>query len=169
MRLTIIGLCLVCSLLACKNEPKPTDVPAGTQNPEAPEISINDPDIQEKLANMKPSANNRGLIEIKGVDMSRPISASMVNKGKYVYDSKCATCHSADGSSSPASGIADLLDRRAPAWIMNMIYNPTVDVAANGSERNKLNQCFTRQEGQALSIEEARDFLEFLRTFKEVR
>lgn len=157
-------------LFGCQGEPKTASTstaPPVVQEQTPPAGSINDPEIQEKLKNMKPSANNRGLVEIKGVNMSQPISQAMVMKGKAVFDSKCVGCHSMDGSPSSASSLANLLDRREAAWVMNMIYNPNVEVWANASEKAKLLQCYTRQANQALSIEEARDYVELLRTFKE--
>jgi cytochrome c len=91
----------------------------------------------------------------------------MVNKGKTVFEKKCISCHSLGGPANSASDLSNGLSKRKPEWIMNMTYNPTVAVWANASEEAKLKQCYTRQPGQALTIEESRDFIELLRTFQE--
>lgn len=169
MRFLIACFVICVGLLSCKNEPKaPTSSSTSSPAPEptGPTMTVNDPDIEEKLKNMKPNANNKGITEIKGVNMSHPISSAMVSKGKQVFANKCASCHSIDGSSSSASNLSNSLTKRKPEWIMNMIYNPNVNVAANARESRELAKCYTRQPNQALSIMEARDFLELLRTFQ---
>lgn len=167
MRILTFCLLLIFALLSCKNETKSTDTPQTATPPPPAEVDLNDPDLQEKIKNLKPSANNKGLIEIKGVNMSHPISPAMVNKGKTVFENKCASCHSLGGPAKNASDLSNGLSKRKPEWIMNMTYNPTVAVWANSSEEATLKQCYTRQPGQALTIEESRDFIELLRTFQE--
>ena len=167
MRILTFCFFLCLALLSCKNEPKATDAAPAPTPPPPTEIDMDDPNVQQRIKDLKPSANNKGLIEIKGVNMSHPISLAMVSKGKSVFDSKCANCHSLDGEANSASDLAQGLTKRKPEWIMNMIYNPSVEVWANAQEEASLKQCLTRQPGQALSIENARDFVELLRTFQE--
>ena len=167
MRILTFCFFLCLTLLACKNEPKATDAASAPTPPPPTEIDMNDPSVQERINNLKPSANNKGLVEIKGVNMSHPINLAMVNKGKSVFDNKCSTCHSLTGPANSASDLAQGLTKRKPEWIMNMIYNQSVEVWENAEEEASLKQCLTRQPGQALSIENARDFVELLRTFVE--
>ena len=167
MRILIFSLLCCFVLLACKQEPKAVDTAQSPSAPPPAEIDMNDPEVRKKIENLKPSANNKGLIEIKGVNMSHPISLPMVNKGKQVFENKCAGCHSLGGAQASASDLSDGLSKRKPEWIMNMIYNPNVAVWTNKSEETSLKKCYTRQPGNALSIEVARDFIELLRTFQE--
>ncbi len=92
------------------------------------------------------------------------VDQELAATGKQIYDLKCTACHKADKRFiGPAP--KDILTRRTPAWVMNMILNPEemvlkdplakqLLIAYNGSP----------MANQNLTEEEARAVLEYFRT-----
>lgn len=92
------------------------------------------------------------------------VDQELANSGKTIYDAKCTACHKVDKKFiGPAP--KDILNRRNPSWVMNMILNPEemvqkdplakqLLIAFNGSP----------MANQNLTEEEARAVLEYFRT-----
>ena len=103
-----------------------------------------------------------GIGPIKEIIELSAIDAALVKKGEEIFNSKCAACHKLDERYvGPAQ--RDLLQRRSPEYIMNMMLNPE-EMYKNHPEAKKLfTEYLTPMPNQNLSVEDARAVLEFFR------
>ncbi|MBL8011866.1 MAG: cytochrome c [Flavobacteriales bacterium] len=92
------------------------------------------------------------------------IDNGMVEKGKTTYDVKCQACHSMGENRVVGPGWKGITTRRKPEWIMNMIVNTDAMLAEDPEAQRQLEQCLVRMPNQNLSMDEARQVLEFMRT-----
>ena len=92
------------------------------------------------------------------------IDNGMAEKGKTTYDVKCQACHSMGENRVVGPGWKGIATRRKPEWIMNRIVNTDAMLAEDPEALRQLEQCLVRMPNQNLSMEEARQILEFMRT-----
>ncbi len=121
-----------------------------TQNP--PKSMIADP-VED---------DGKGIGEIKEVKLNDPLVAAMVERGKGIYEMKCAACHKLTDQRVVGPGWAGLTELRKPEWLMNMITNVEVMLAEDPTAQALLEECLVRMPNQNLSIGDARDVLEFM-------
>jgi mono/diheme cytochrome c family protein len=187
MRYLAIILLFTGSLVwSCQNDSKSTAVnanPPATNVPQKQEEPLKAPPsgvtltneqiekaFEEKMKELKPNANNatNEPIELKGVNFEPEVNQFMVQKGQKVFDTKCTTCHNLTAKPYKASGLKGITIKRKPVWVMNFITGVPMDrLVTDGKEQATLAQCYTRQEGNRLSIPEARDFLELMRNIDQ--
>ena len=106
----------------------------------------------------------RGIGEVTNVDLTDPLDQRMIRRGKQISDVKCASCHLYDTEERLVGpGYLNVTNRRSPEWIMNMITNVDVMLDEDPVAQKMLEECLVRMPDQNISIEEARDLLEFLR------
>ena len=110
----------------------------------------------------KPDLRPKGIGEVKKVTLNDPLDQNMVNRGRAIYDMKCAACHKLSAKRVVGPGWAGLTDKRRPEWIMNMITNVEVMLDKDPVARKLLEECLTRMPNQNVSIGDARDILEFI-------
>ena len=91
------------------------------------------------------------------------LNADMAAKGAEVFTIKCTACHKTD-SRYIGPELGSVLDRRSPAYVMNMILNPEQMVAEHPEARAMLAEYMTPMANQNLTEEEARSIVEYLRT-----
>ena len=116
-----------------------------------------------KLAAKKEQVDNGlGVGEIKSVALNNPLKQDMVDRGRAIYDMKCAACHKLKGSRVVGPSWAGLMDKRKPEWVMNMITNVEVMLDKDPTARKLLEECLTRMPNQNVSVGDARDILEFM-------
>jgi len=90
------------------------------------------------------------------------IDKAMAKKGEAMFETKCSACHKLDERYvGPAQ--RDLLDRRSPEYVMNMILNPAEMVKKHPEAKKLLSEFMTPMPNQNLSREEARSILEYFR------
>lgn len=106
--------------------------------------------------------DGKGIGEIKEVKLNDPLVAGMVEKGKAIYEMKCAACHKLTDQRVVGPGWAGLTEIRKPEWLMNMITNVEVMLAEDPTAQALLEECLVRMPNQNLSIGDARDVLEFM-------
>lgn len=105
----------------------------------------------------------KGVGEVKEVPLTDEIDQSMADKGKSIYEMKCASCHKLTDQRVVGPGFQGVTNRRRPEWIMNMITNVDVMLAKDPTAQKLLEQCLTRMPNQNVSVGDARDILEFFR------
>ena len=108
--------------------------------------------------------SNYGVGAISQFELPAEIDQTMATAGKAVYDLKCTACHKAEKNFIGPSP-KGILDRRTPAWVMNMIIDPEKMI----SEDPIAKQLLIKFNGapmanQNLTEEEARNVLEYFRT-----
>ena len=107
---------------------------------------------------------NLGIGPIKSMEFDRDIDVALAEEGSGIFKQKCTACHMPDRKLiGPA--IKGIYDRRNPAWVMNMILNPTEML-----EKDKTAMALLKEYNnvmmlnQNLSQEEARALAEYFRT-----
>lgn len=154
----------VLTLLSCggKEEKKNDSIQIG-QKPAVTETPKEQPSSTEKPSEMV-DLTNKGIGPIKNVTLAAEIDQAMATKGMEVYKTKCMACHKPDKKFiGPAP--KDILNRRTPEWIMNMILNPE-EMTQKDPLAHELLKEFngSPMANQGLTEEEARQVLEYFRT-----
>lgn len=106
--------------------------------------------------------SDKGIGEVKNVTLNDPLQASMVERGKGIYEMKCAACHKLTDQRVVGPGWKGVTERRKPEWIMNMTTNVDVMLAEDPVAQELLEECLVRMPNQNMSIGDARDVLEFM-------
>lgn len=109
-------------------------------------------------------AEGKGIGEIKSVELTSPLDAERVTRGKAIYDMKCAACHKLTDQKFVGPGWKDVTKRRKPEWIMNMVTNVEIMLDKDEEAQKLLQLCLTRMPNQNVSTGDARDVLEFMRS-----
>ena len=107
--------------------------------------------------------NSKGVGYVKDVELTDSIDQYKVEKGKFVFEMKCATCHKLTDQRLVGPGWAGITNNRRPEWIMNMITNTDEMLEKDEVARIQLEDCLTRMPNQDISMEQARSILEFMR------
>ncbi len=94
------------------------------------------------------------------------INKSLAQEGEALFETKCSACHKLD-ERYVGPPQRDLLDRRSPEYIMNMILNPAEMVKKHPEAKKMLAEFMTPMPNQNLSREEARSILEYFRYMNE--
>ena len=108
--------------------------------------------------------NNKGIGPIKDFQFDDTIDASLVETGAAAFKQKCTACHK-DNAKLIGPAMKGIYERRHPAWVMNMLLNPTEMVKEDPigkallAEYNNIMMI-----NQNLSQKEARAIAEYLRT-----
>ncbi|MCM5662069.1 c-type cytochrome [Galbibacter mesophilus] len=78
---------------------------------------------EEESAGTPVDMDNEGVGPVSGLELPAEIDQEMVAKGKEIFNTKCTACHVID-KRLIGPPLKDVLDRRNPSWVMNMIINP---------------------------------------------
>ena len=107
---------------------------------------------------------NVGIGPIKKLAFDSDIDLEMVETGRQAFKAKCTACHKTDKKLiGPA--MKGIYERRHPAWVMNMLLNPTEMVKEDPIAKALLAEYNNiLMINQNLSNEEARAIAEYLRT-----
>lgn len=106
--------------------------------------------------------DGKGIGEITEVKLNSPLDQTMVDRGKSIYEMKCAACHKLTDQRVVGPGWKGLTTKRKPEWIMNMTTNIEAMLESDPTARELLKECLVRMPNQNLSIGDARDVLEFI-------
>ena len=116
--------------------------------------------LQKKISPLE----NKGVGPIKNVVLEETISQSLAHKGKEVYEKMCTACHKIEKKYIGPSP-KNILQRRSPEWIMNMILNPEIMVKEDPVAKQLLIEYNgSPMANQNLTKEQARSILEYFRT-----
>jgi len=102
-----------------------------------------------------------GIGPIDQVALS-PLDAALAEKGEEIFTTKCAACHKFD-QRYVGPPLGDVLARRTPAFIMNMMLNPAEMVEKHPEVKKLLAEFLTPMPNQNLTEEDARAILEYIR------
>ena len=120
-----------------------------------------------KIEPADPYANwetNNGVGPIQTLELPSEIDTELVASGQEVYEAKCTACHKVEKKFIGPSP-KEILDRRTPAWVMNMILNPEEMVQKDPMAKQLLmDYNGSPMANQNLTEEEARAVLEYFRT-----
>jgi hypothetical protein len=111
----------------------------------------------------KSKGDEKGIGKFKSVQLTHPLDEAMITKAQPVYELKCFACHKLTGEKLVGPGWKGVTDRRTPEWIMNFITNTEVMLDSDLVAQQLFITCLVRMPNQALTDEEARDMLEFMR------
>lgn len=90
------------------------------------------------------------------------LDEELAEAGEEIFELKCMACHRvSERYIGPALG--DVLDRRSPAYVMNMMLNPAGMVEKHPAAKALLAEYLAPMPNQDLSPEDARALLEYLR------
>lgn len=117
-------------------------------------------------ASKKVDLTNKGIGPITSLTLNAEIDEAMATKGADVFKKMCTACHRADKKFiGPAP--KDILDRRSPEWVMNMILNPDEMTQKDPLAKALLIEFNgSPMANQNLTEEDARAVLEYFRTIK---
>lgn len=145
-----LSLSMLAFMVACGGETQQTERRTPGDRQAAPKVE------------QKPDP--RGIGEVTRVELTEPLDRSMIRRGKQISDVKCAACHKYEVEDRLVGpGYLNVTNRRSPEWIMNMITNVDVMLDEDPVARAMLEECLVRMPNQNISLDEARDILEFLR------
>ena len=113
--------------------------------------------------------SNPGIGPVAELILPADIDTEMAAKGQEIYELKCTACHKADKKFiGPAP--TGIMERRNPAWIMNMILNPDEMVKEDPIAKKLLMEFNgSPMANQSLTEEEARSIVEYFRTLEETK
>ena len=103
-------------------------------------------------------------VEIKAVEMTKPLKPAWVAAGKAIYEMKCLPCHKLTAVRLVGPGWAGVTKRRQPLWIINMVTNVDMMLAKDEEAQKLLELCLVRMPNLSISPEDARSILEFMRS-----
>mgnify|MGYP001024998974 CR=1 FL=1 len=108
--------------------------------------------------------NNTGIGPISDLSFPSSIDEVMAAEGAAAFREKCTACHKANAKLiGPA--MTGIYERRHPAWVMNILLNPTEMLKEDPIAKALLKEYNNiLMINQNLSKEEARAIAEYLRT-----
>ncbi|TFH20221.1 MAG: cytochrome c [Bacteroidia bacterium] len=119
-------------------------------------------DFEARIA--KDFERTNGVGPVTSVSLG-PLNQAWVSEGEALFKAKCSSCHK---PTKKYVGPAPLgvLDRRNPAWIINMILDPEKMVKEDPVAKELLNRYLAPMANQSLKEDEARKILEYFRTLE---
>lgn len=91
------------------------------------------------------------------------IDHELAEEGEEIFAQKCSACHKmAEKYIGPELGT--VLDRRTPAFVMNMILNPQEMIEKHPVVKQMLAETMSFMANQGLTREDARAVVEYIRT-----
>lgn len=116
------------------------------------------------LAQEQDPMENKGIGPISELVLPADIDEEMAEAGKKVYIQMCSACHKPDKKFiGPAP--KDILNRRSPEWVMNMILNPEEMIMKDPIAKQLLIEYNgAPMANQGVTNEQARQILEYFRT-----
>lgn len=117
-------------------------------------------------ASKRVDLKNKGVGPIKSVTLDAEVNQEMAKKGADVFKKMCTACHRPNKRFIGPSP-QNILERRTPEWIMNMILVPEKMVKEDPLAKELLVEFNgSPMANQNLTEEEARSILEYYRTLK---
>lgn len=150
---SLIALALLLTAIGCKN--------GGNNQTQTQQESTTTANVE--VENTDP-LKNKGIGPVKEVHLDEQINENLANQGAQLFIDKCSACHKPDKKFiGPAP--KDILKRRTPEWVMNMILNPENMIQQDPIAKQLLKEANgAPMANQGLTQEQARAVLEYFRT-----
>ena len=132
----------------------------GDETQDQAELSAPEPAAPKEIDPMQ----DKGIGPIKSLTLGE-LDQALAEKGKDAFELKCSACHKVD-KRFVGPAMKDIMTRRTPEWIMNMILNPDEMVKQNEQAKALFAEYLAPMANQNLTEEEARSILEYFRTFE---
>jgi cytochrome c551/c552 len=120
------------------------------------------PDPSASQSSLTADQIEKGIGPVSEVNLGT-IDSQMAAAGEAIFTSKCAACHKMD-SRYVGPALGDVTLRRAPEFIMNMMLNPDQMIKEHPVGKEMFATFMTPMPNQNLSMDDARQILEYLRT-----
>lgn len=104
----------------------------------------------------------KGIGPIRNVELGE-IDAELAARGEERFRMLCYACHRLE-ERYVAPKLGDVLERRTPEYVMNMILNPMEMAQRHPEARALLAEFATQMPDQGLTEEEARAIVEYIRS-----
>jgi mono/diheme cytochrome c family protein len=112
---------------------------------------------------LTPFQAENGVGPMTAVVQVGAVDHELAEAGEKLFGAKCSACHKmAEKYVGPALG--EVTTRRTPTYVMNMILNPDGMTAKHPEARKLLGEFMTQMPNLALTQDEARKILEYLRS-----
>ncbi|HBI02242.1 MAG TPA: cytochrome C [Flavobacterium sp.] len=105
----------------------------------------------------------RGEGKFTTVDLGAGLDVAMASEGEKVAGVKCMSCHKLTDERLVGPGWKGVTERRTPEWIMNFSTNPDPMIDKDPELQAQLELCLVRMPNQALTDDDARNILEYMR------
>lgn len=107
---------------------------------------------------------DKGIGPVTALTLDETIDETMAKNGEELYNQMCSACHKPTVKFiGPAP--KDILKRRSPEWVMNMILNPQEMVETNATAKALLEEYNNvPMTDMGITEEQAREILEYFRT-----
>lgn len=113
-------------------------------------------------ASLTPAQLENGIGPVAELTLPAAIDPKLAAEGEQTFTTKCSACHRFDQRYvGPALG--EVTKRRTPAYVMNMILNPTEMTQKHPVARQLLATLMTQMPNLGLTEPQARAVLEYLR------
>jgi cytochrome c len=104
-----------------------------------------------------------GIGPVKAEVVLGDLDPALAETGRGIWEMKCLSCHKL-GERFIGPDLAGVLDRRTPAYVLNMILNPEEMVQKHPEAKKLLAEYLAPMAQQNLTQDEARAVLEYIRT-----
>jgi mono/diheme cytochrome c family protein len=103
-----------------------------------------------------------GVGPFQNVSLSPELDMALVEHGRELFEGRCTACHQFEDRyvGPPLGGVTE---KRNPAWVMNMIYNPTEMLQKDPIAKELLAEYMTPMVNMNVNEEETRAIFEYLR------
>ncbi len=113
-------------------------------------------------SDLTPFQLEHGIGPVTEVIQLGPVDEHMAEEGEKLFTAKCSACHKmTDKYVGPPLG--DVTSRRSAAFVMNQILNPEEMYTRHPEVRKLLAEYMTQMPNQAVTRDEARKIVEYLR------
>lgn len=122
------------------------------------------PENNDIPASQRVTLDNKGVGQIKNIDLEPEIDQAMADAGAALFKTNCTACHKTD-KRFIGPKMEGILERRSPEWVMNMILDPKLMTEEDQCAKDLLVEFNgAAMANQNLTVEQTRSLLEYFRT-----
>ncbi|GMU87304.1 MAG: hypothetical protein AMXMBFR48_25450 [Ignavibacteriales bacterium] len=149
-KLPLVALLALAFLLAACSDKKDTPEPAAENPNKTNEFGLTEFEMENGVGPIKTK------LTLGEIDMMK------VKDGEKIFTEKCSACHKLDERYVGPSQ-ADLLSRRTPEYVVNMIMNPDEMLRKHPEAKKMLAEYMTPMPFQNVTMEDALKLLDYFR------